>query len=72
MKKNRTLDEIRHDGLEALRERLGVEGMVRFLQQFENGSGNYASARHEWVDRVSLDDIGSVAKKLRRKPRKAG
>ena len=31
---NRTLEEIRTLGLEALRERLGRAGMIRFLQQF--------------------------------------
>jgi hypothetical protein len=29
-----TLEQIRDAGLAALRERLGVVGMIRFLQQF--------------------------------------
>jgi hypothetical protein len=53
----RTLDEIRREGFEALRERLGRADMIRFLQQFETGRGDYAKERHEWVDRTSLDDI---------------
>jgi hypothetical protein len=52
-----TLDEIYREGLEALRDRLGRAGMVRFLQQFETGQGDYARARHKWVDRVTLEDI---------------
>ena len=52
-----TLDEIRRDGLAALKERLGQAGMVRFLQQFETGNGDYADDRHEWVDQTTLDDI---------------
>ena len=55
-------DEIRRDGLAALRERLGQARMVRFLQQFETGHGNYASDRHDWVDRTTLDDISRDAK----------
>jgi hypothetical protein len=57
----RTLDEIYREGLEALRDRLGRAGMVRFLQQFETGQGDYASARHEWVDRLSLEDLRTLA-----------
>jgi hypothetical protein len=41
--------------------------MVRFLQQFETGSGNYARERHAWVDRTSLDQIKAQAKSGRRK-----
>jgi hypothetical protein len=51
------LDKIRREGLEALKERLGKAGMVRFMQQFETGEGDYATERHEWVDQTSLDEI---------------
>lgn len=71
MKTKRTPDEIRRDGLAALRERLGVAGMVRFLQQFESGSGDYTETRRQWVEETTLEDIRMQAKKLRRKPRKA-
>ncbi|TWU23695.1 hypothetical protein [Bythopirellula polymerisocia] len=56
----RTLDEVRQEGLQALRERLGRADMVRFLQQFENGSGDYAQERHDWVDGHNLEDIERV------------
>ena len=56
-----TLDEIRRKGLAALRRELGRAGMIRFLQQFETGSGDYARERHAWVDQTSLDDIRSAA-----------
>ena len=62
-----TLDEIRQAGLEALRKRLGRAGMIRFLQQFSTGAGDYASERHGWVDRTSLADLGALAKKGRGK-----
>ena len=52
-----TLDEIRRQGLEALRERLGRAGMIRFLQQFEQGHGDYAKERHAWVDCMSMADL---------------
>ena len=56
-----TLDEIRRKGLEVLRRELGQAGMIRFLQQFETGNGDYAHERHFWVDRTSLDDIRALA-----------
>jgi hypothetical protein len=56
-----TPDEIYREGLQALRDRLGVAGMVRFLQQFEMGQGDYARERHEWVDGLSLDDIRKLS-----------
>jgi hypothetical protein len=71
MKSDRTLDQIRREGLLVLRERLGVEGMVRFLQQFEHGSGDYAKERRKWVDQTSLDDIRTMLGKspARKAPR---
>jgi hypothetical protein len=58
-----TLEEIRQRGLEALRRELGPAGMVRFLQQFESGSGDYAKERRAWVDGTSLDDLRALAAK---------
>jgi hypothetical protein len=67
-----TQNEIYYQGLEALRERLGRAGMVRFLQQFETGQGDYARERHGWVNRLTLDDLRkqSAANKPSRKRRK--
>lgn len=63
---HRTLDDIRREGLDALRKRLGRAGMIRFLQQFETGAGDYAAERHAWVDATPL-----VAFKKRRTPRRS-
>lgn len=63
-----TPDEIRQKGLEALRRELGPVGMIRFLQQFETGRGDYARERHGWVDRTSLEQLRKLAeRKLARK-----
>lgn len=62
-----TLEQIRRKGLAALRRELGKEGMIRFLQQFETGSGDYARERHSWVDQTSLDDIRGAASAKRSK-----
>jgi hypothetical protein len=58
-----TLEQIRQQGLEALRKRLGRAGMVRFLQQFETGHGNYALDRHAWVDETTLAELRSLSKR---------
>ncbi|MBD1824764.1 hypothetical protein H6F51_20045 [Cyanobacteria bacterium FACHB-DQ100] len=49
--------QLRRKGLEALREALGVVGMVRFLQQFDQGSGNYTRDRDQWLKDVTVADV---------------
>jgi hypothetical protein len=57
-----TLDEVRRRGLNALARELGAVGMVRFLQQFETGSGDYTRERHQWVS----DDVQSILDEIAR------
>jgi len=66
---HRTLDEIRRVGLAALRKQLGRAGMIRFLQQFDRGEGDYTSQRQRWVENISLDEIKCLAAQSRRKHR---
>jgi hypothetical protein len=65
-----TPDEIYRQGLQALRDRLGRAGMIRFLQQFETGQGDYARSRHEWVDRITLDDLQQLSQAGKPKARR--
>jgi len=53
--------EIRHEGYEALVKALGFVGMLRFMQQFDNGRGNYTEERSQWLDKFSLEDIVAEA-----------
>jgi hypothetical protein len=62
-----TLEQIRDKGLAALRRELGKAGMIRFLQLFEHGGGDYARERHEWVDATSLADIRTASSRKRGK-----
>jgi hypothetical protein len=41
-----TLEQIGLTGLKALSRELGPVGLVRFLQQFETGYGDYTTERH--------------------------
>lgn len=52
-----TPEQIRSRGLRALEEALGPVGMLRFLQQFEPGQGDYTEERHKWLDDLTLEDI---------------
>jgi hypothetical protein len=55
-----TLQQIREAGMEALSRELGIVGMIRFMQQFEIGIGDYSRDRHEWLDRYKVDDIATM------------
>ncbi len=55
--KPRTLEQIRIAGLRALRRELGPVDMVRFLHQYEAGSGDYTEERRQWRDQWTMDEI---------------
>ena len=59
-----TLEQIRAAGLDALCRELGPVGMVRFLQQFETGRGDYSVDRHRWLGE---DDVATLAKRIRQR-----
>ena len=57
-----TPETLRQAGLDALRRELGAAGMVRFLQQFEMGSGDYTAERWRWLSVEA--DVDSLAKSI--------
>jgi len=57
VRKSMTLREIRQEGVQALLDRLGPAGTVRFLQQYELGRGDYTKERHQWLDGVTIDEV---------------
>jgi hypothetical protein len=52
-----TLNQVRKEGLDALLKALGPIGMIRFLQQFETGKGNYTIERDEWLGDMTVKDV---------------
>jgi hypothetical protein len=48
-------------GLGALAEKLGPAGLVRFLELWEQGSGDYTRERHGWLDGLTVDDLAAEA-----------
>ena len=52
-----TQNEILTKGYQALTDALGVVGMVRFIQHFNAGKGDYTKERHRWLDDQSVEDV---------------
>ena len=50
------LTEIRQQGYKALIDSLGVVGMLRFLQQFEAGYGDYTTEKYQ-LEELTLEDF---------------
>lgn len=63
-----SLEEIRQQGIDALTRELGTVGMIRFLQQFETGKGDYTAERHQWLP----DDLDVIAEELQKQKNAGG
>ena len=53
----RELEKIRRDGLKALKDKLGVEGMIKFIQMYSDGKGDYAEERREILKNLNKEDL---------------
>ena len=63
--KTMTLPEIRRAGLDALCKRLGPAGMIRFLQLYDKGSGDYTKDRLSWLNDLTVEQIVEDIQKRR-------
>ena len=61
-----SLNDIRKLGLEALFKALGPVGMVRFIQQFETGVGDYTKERAQWLKDLEIKQIVEEIKDRRK------
>lgn len=52
-----TLVELNRKGFKALVDALGYADAIRFIRQYDNGSGDYTKERHQWLDKLTLEDI---------------
>ncbi len=52
-----TREEIRREGMHALREKLGVRGMIEFLQDMGINRGNWTEDRKRILGEKSIDEI---------------
>jgi hypothetical protein len=61
-----TLEQIRVTGLKALSRDLGSVGLVRFLQQFETGHGDYTTERHQWLGDSTVEHLAQEIEQQRK------
>lgn len=54
--------EVRTVGMQVLKEALGPVGVVRFLQQYDLGHGDYTKEKQDEPD-ISLDEIDALLRK---------
>ena len=52
-----SLYEIRMEGWKALTERLGPAGAMRFMMQYDPGSGDYTKERHEIFGALTIEEL---------------
>lgn len=56
MRKPMKITEIRQQGYKALIQSLGVVGMLRFIQQFEVGYGDYTTEKYQ-LEEPTIEDF---------------
>lgn len=54
--------DVRNAGMKALQEALGPVGMVKFMQQYDMGYGDYTKEKQEQQD-MSLEEIDMLLNK---------
>ncbi len=62
-----TPEQVQQRDLEALKRELGVAGMVRFMQQFSNGQGDYSVERYQLLNHLTQEDIIAQINALQRR-----
>jgi len=66
-KQRRGTTELKADGFAALVEGLGIADAIRFLHLYDTGRGDYTRDRHQWLDKLSHEDVTRlVAKEAKR------
>jgi hypothetical protein len=61
-----TLAQIQSKGLDLLARELGPVGLIRFLQQFDSGSGDYTAERGQWLDTATVDELAREIEELKK------
>ena len=56
------LEIIRAEGLKALKEKLGIVGMIKFIQRYSDGKGDYTTERAELLKDVTIEDFHKFLK----------
>lgn len=59
----RELEKIRREGLKALKDKLGVDGMIKFIQMYSDGKGDYTGEREELLKDITIEDFEKFLQK---------
>lgn len=51
------LEKIRKEGLKALKDKLGVEGMIKFIQMYSNEKGDYTKEKYENQEELTIEEF---------------
>ena len=49
--------ELHRKGFQALVNSLGIVDAIRFIHQYDSGSGDYTKERHQWLDKLTMEEI---------------
>lgn len=51
--------ELQRKGFQALAlvKSLGIVDAIRFIHQYDSGSGDYTQEHHQWLDKLTMDEI---------------
>ena len=60
-----TDNEIFELGLEALVEKLGPDGTIRFLLQLEKREGDYSVDRNQWLNAPDVETLANQIREAR-------
>jgi len=63
--KVKTLHEIHDEGINALNKTLGPVDMIRFIQMFDHGRGDYTKERKQWLSN-DLDEIYNEIREMQK------
>jgi hypothetical protein len=55
--------EIRRAGWEALKDKLGIAGALKFIQQYERGEDDYSKLRRELYEKDKVEDLFTKMKR---------
>ena len=49
--------EIQQTAFDVLHKQLGISNLIRFMQQYDKGYGNYAVDRDQWQKNYTVDSL---------------
>ncbi len=51
------LESIRQTALKAIKEAVGPVGLIKFIQMYSNGEGDYTEERRDKIEKLNREDF---------------